>query len=87
MGDVQKWQYSAKDTVWSDIPGTTSTTYTATNLTVKTWFRAVVAGKHRRVCGQTRRCPKDPTVSEKPARVQTFFHQPHLFICIFIVPN
>ena len=42
-GSVQKWQYSTNDTLWNDIPGTTSTTYTATNLTVKTWFRAAVA--------------------------------------------
>ena len=41
-GSVQKWQYSTNGTSWNDISDSTNPTYTATNLTVNTWFRAVV---------------------------------------------
>jgi hypothetical protein len=40
-GSVLKWQYSANGSDWTDIANT-GTTYTATDLTVDTWFRAVV---------------------------------------------
>jgi hypothetical protein len=41
-GAVLKWQYSTDNTNWSDISSHTQTTYTAENLTVDTWYRAVV---------------------------------------------
>jgi hypothetical protein len=41
-GTIEKWQFSTNDgLIWIDIANTTDT-YTATNLTVTTWFRAVV---------------------------------------------
>jgi hypothetical protein len=41
-GTIQKWQFSTNDgLIWIDIVNTADT-YTATNLTVTTWFRAVV---------------------------------------------
>ena len=41
-GTVQYWQYSVNGSSWTDIPAATSTTYTAVNLTVNTYYRAVV---------------------------------------------
>ncbi|MCX6307183.1 MAG: T9SS type A sorting domain-containing protein [Bacteroidetes bacterium] len=42
-GVVQRWQYSTNSgTDWTDINSATNTTYTATNLTVTTDYRAVV---------------------------------------------
>ena len=41
-GTVQNWQYSTNGTSWTDIPGTTATTYTAVNLTVATYYRVAV---------------------------------------------
>jgi hypothetical protein len=41
-GSVLKWQNSTNGTTWNDINGSTNPTYTATNLTVNTWFRATV---------------------------------------------
>jgi len=41
-GSVSKWQSSTDGSTWNDIVNT-STTYTATNLTVQTQFRAVVS--------------------------------------------
>jgi hypothetical protein len=43
-GSIQKWQYSTNNTTWNDIPGSTSTTYTAVNIGDDTWFRAVLSG-------------------------------------------
>ena len=41
-GTIQKWQFSTNEgLIWIDIANTIDT-YTATNLTVTTWFRAVV---------------------------------------------
>jgi len=40
-GDVVKWQYSTNGSNWFDITNTASA-YTATNLNVTTWYRAVV---------------------------------------------
>jgi autotransporter-associated beta strand protein len=41
-GSVQRWQYSTDGTNWNNISGSTTTTFTATNLTVTTQYRAVV---------------------------------------------
>ncbi|MFZ4522037.1 MAG: T9SS type A sorting domain-containing protein [Bacteroidales bacterium] len=50
-GTVVKWQYTSNGGYnWYDIPGTTNTTYTATNLTTTTSFRAVVQSG---VCNST----------------------------------
>lgn len=42
-----QWQSSANGTDWSDIDGATSATYSATNITAATYFRAAVT------CGET----------------------------------
>ncbi len=41
-GSVVKWQESSGNIVWTDIPGSTSATYSPLNLTQETWYRAVV---------------------------------------------
>jgi ribosomal protein S8E len=41
VGAVQKWQYSTDGLIWQDMTHT-STQYTATDLIVDTWYRAVV---------------------------------------------
>jgi hypothetical protein len=42
-GTIQKWQYSTNSGVaWTDITGATNETYMVENITVATWYRAVV---------------------------------------------
>ncbi|MBI5219554.1 MAG: gliding motility-associated C-terminal domain-containing protein [Bacteroidia bacterium] len=41
-GNIQ-WQQSPDGSTWSDIPGATSSTYTTSNLTATTYFRAVLS--------------------------------------------
>jgi hypothetical protein len=42
-GTVVKWQRSLNNTLWSDISGTTNTTYTAVNVTENSFYRAIIA--------------------------------------------
>ncbi len=41
-GSVLKWQYSTDGSTWNDIASSASATYSAENLIVDTWYRAVV---------------------------------------------
>jgi hypothetical protein len=63
-GDVQKWQYSTNGTDWSDISAATTTTYTATDLTTATYYRALV--KNGATCNVANSDPALVEVEETP---------------------
>lgn len=59
-----QWQSSANGTDWSDIGGATNATYSATNITAATYFRAAVT------CGET-------TVASAPVQVTLAYCSPN----------
>src|SRR5690606_15287975 len=63
-GLTYQWQRSANGTDWSDIDGATSATYSATNITAATYFRAAVT------CGET-------TVASAPVQVTLAYCSPN----------
>src|SRR5690606_23067605 len=63
-GLTYQWQSSANGTDWSDIDGATSATYSATDITAATYFRAAVT------CGET-------TVESTPIQVTLAYCTPN----------
>ena len=63
-GLTYQWQSSANGDDWTDIEGATNATYTATNITAATWFRALVT------------CSETTTVESTPVLVNLAYCTP-----------